>query len=236
LGVDIKRYHPQSDKWGAQQYLLGQVMNPVIYDVGANVGQTLQEYKAIFPDSRVFSFEPFPESFHMLEQVADNFENSRVFPLAMAEHEGERDFYINTHFHATNSLLPRPASGQRYYPEEAVLEDKITVKVDTIDHFSQQENIEQIDVLKMDIQGGELAALHGAKLVLETQSVKLVVTEVMFVPHYEGGALFDEIHDFLKKCGYSLYGMYEQTFAENGQLRFADAIFINQKMRDSLAR
>jgi len=232
--LELSRYCPQADKWLAQKRLLVDVPAPVILDVGANIGQTLEAYKALFPEGKVHSFEPFPDSFRKLQQLASRFNRVQTHQLAMADKAGTSTLHVNSVYHATNSLLPRPSSGYRYYPEVAQLEETITVNTDTLDLFAQRSSLGSIDVLKMDIQGGELAALRGAARLLEGQAVGAIVTEVMFVPHYEGGALFHEIHEFLRERDYSLFGIYDWHYAENGQIRFADAIFINRDVRRRL--
>lgn len=234
FGIELSRYRPQTDKWLAQKGLLSNIATPIILDIGANIGQTLEAYKELFPNSEVHSFEPFPDSFHALEQVASRHTRAYAHQLAMAAEPGERTFYINTVYHATNSLLPRPSSGHRYYPEGAALNETIIVKANTLDSFCGESGLSHIDVLKMDIQGGELAALRGGVRMLDEQAVGLIITEVMFVPHYEGGVLFHEIHDFLHEKGYSLFGIYDPHYADNGQMRYADAIFINRNLRSRL--
>jgi len=234
FGLELSRYCPQADKWLAQKALLQAQHAPIILDIGANVGQTLEAYKALFPESEIHSVEPFPDSFLALQQVASRYSGTHIYQLAMAEQPGEHALYVNQVYHATNSLLPRPASGHCYYPEGARLDDRITVKTNTLDLLAQQTGLGYIDILKMDIQGGELAALRGATGLLEKQSIGLIITEVMFVPHYEGGAMFNEIHDFMLQMDYSLFGIYDLHYAENGQIRYADAIFISRDLRSRL--
>lgn len=234
LDIELSRYRPQTDKWLAQKKLLYGTPTPVIFDVGANIGQTLEAYMDIFPDGEIHCFEPFPDSFCALQQAAARHPHAHVYPLAISDSIGDRTFYVNTTYHATNSLLPRPTSGMRYYPEGARLDEMINVRSDTLDAFVQRSRIARIDILKMDIQGGELSALRGASQLLDNQTIRLIMTEIMFVPHYEGGALFHEINDLLLGKGYSLFGIYDLHYAENGQLRFADAIYINGDMRYAL--
>ncbi|MBU1014578.1 MAG: FkbM family methyltransferase [Bacteroidetes bacterium] len=234
FGLDLSRYHPETNKWFVQKKLLENVVSPVILDVGANIGQTLKVYKSLFPDGEIHCFEPFPDSYNILKDFATQFNRSQTYQLAIAEKTEETVFHVNSDYHATNSLFYRPSKGYCYYPKEAQLNDTIPVKTDTLDSFAQRINLNQVNILKMDIQGAELLALRGATQLLENQAISLIVTEVMFVPHYEGGALFNQIHDFLSTKDYSLFGIYDAHFAENCQIRFADAIFISRDLRAQL--
>jgi Methyltransferase FkbM domain len=137
-------------------------------------------------------------------------------------------------YDATNSLLPRPSAGRRYYPKHAGPKETIEVEVITLDEFVAGTDMSAIDILKLDIQGGELMALRGAMRLLEAGNVSLIYTEVMFIPHYDGEPLFYEIWSFLEQFGYSLFDIYNTVTATNGQLRYGDALFVNRVVRSKV--
>ena len=74
-------------------------------------------------------------------------------------------------------------------------------------------------------------ALRGATEKLNQGLIALIYTEVTFVPYYEGGAMFYEICNFLSGYEYTLFDIYNTAHARNGQLRFADAIFVSPQIR-----
>jgi hypothetical protein len=56
LGFEVRRQTAPrwlTDPWLVQQRLLGPVRRPVIFDVGANMGQTLENYAAVFPQATI---------------------------------------------------------------------------------------------------------------------------------------------------------------------------------------
>ena len=44
------------------------IENPIILDIGANVGQTIIKYQKLFPKAEIHSFEPIPEVFENLKK------------------------------------------------------------------------------------------------------------------------------------------------------------------------
>ena len=111
--------------------------------------------------------------------------------------------------------------------------EKMKIEVDTItiDGFCTQENIRRIDILKLDVEGAEIRALKAAHNILSDRAVTLIYTEVMFIPHYEGGCLFHEVAGWLKRYEYALFNLYNLKRARNGQLRWGNAIFLSPQAR-----
>lgn len=204
-----------------------------ILDVGANKGQTARRYRSQFPTAEIYCFEPFPDSIAELEKQFFDDRKIHIVPKAVAQEKGTATFYVNE-FDATNSLLPRPTSDRRYYPKSAGPKNTIEVDVINLDEFLRTSNISMVDILKFDIQGGELNALHGAESLLRAGSTSLIYTEIMFTPHYENSPLFHDIWSFLSKFGYSLFDIYELQRAINGQIRFGDAIFVSESVRNNV--
>lgn len=90
--------------------------------------------------------------------------------------------------------------------------------------YCLKNNIKSIDILKMDIQGGELAALSGASGLLNSQEIKIVYAEVYFVQQYESEPLFHDVSKFLYGFGFTLQDLYTPIYG-NGNFAWCDAIF-----------
>ena len=236
-GYDVRRMPKPGwaqNPWQAQRRLLQHVEHPVVFDVGANIGQTLEKYAAVLPRARIHSFEPFPQSYERLAATAAAHPPAVAHELALSENSGEATFHVNPEFHTRNSLLTRPASGRRYYRKGSELPESVTVKVDTLDNVCAREDIERIHVLKLDVQGAELQVLRGGQTLLAKETVDLIFIEVMFVPHYENGPLFHDVNAELRDRGYSLYNIYDLITASNGQLRYANALFVSNSFRSNV--
>ena len=224
---------PGSDAYSDQRLLLGDVGAQTIIDVGANVGNTVEKYYFTYPDATIHAFEPDPTTFAQLRQRYSAHPRVQCWCNAVSNDQNRAAFFINED-PGTNSLLPRPGSGRRYYNQRGVLRQKIEVSSVTLDGFCESNGITAVDILKLDIQGGELLALEGAERLLNSQSVSVIYTEVQFIQLYERAPLFHDICHFLEAKGFSLYGLYDLVVAANGQLRFADAIFIPPAIRESV--
>jgi FkbM family methyltransferase len=236
MGLDVCRRTSSfpSNPFDAQKKLLEGmgITRPVIFDVGGHRGETIRQYRARFPDAVVYSFEPFPDSLASLNKNFGDDPLTKIIPVAVAEQPGPRILYIND-VDATNSLLPAVTSSRRYLPGKGT-KGSIQVDATSIDEFVESHRVETIHILKMDIQGGELMALKGAQRALKEIQMPLIYTEIMFVPHYENQPLLNDIWDFLAGYGYSMFDVYYLQWANNGQLRYANALFVNTEVRKFL--
>lgn len=210
-----------------------EISDPVIFDVGAHKGSVAKRYRELFPFSKIYCFEPFPDSFNVLEAETASDRNITVVKAAVAKIAGKSTFYVNN-LNDTSSLMSRPSSSRRYYPKDAGTIENISVDTITLDTFCEQNDLHKIDILKFDIQGGELNALKGSSKLLANIKVPLIYTEIMFIPHYESGVMMFELWDYLSKFGYSFFNMYGLSTASNGQLRQGDAIFISNEFRSEV--
>jgi len=217
------------DPFLVQKLLLRDTGRLTILDVGAYVGKVTMIYRDMFPRATIYCLEPFPDSFKELSRLADG-KFVRPYKIALCETEGRANLQIDSD-QSCNSLFPRPAAGAKYYPESSQNIGQVEIEVQTLDAFCDKEGITEIDILKLDVEGAELKVLNGASKRLRDKRIGLIYIEVMFVPHYEGGCLFHEVSGFLNHQGYTLFNLYDLKRAQNGQLRWGNAIFLNPEMR-----
>ena len=196
----------------------------IILDVGANAGQTSARYRSLFPDAHIHAFEPFPAVFNQLAARFRNDPLTTCHRKALAEETGPQTLFTNT-MNVTNALTPfRPDAGA-HLPPGVSSAQAIPIEAASLDDFAAAEGIERIDILKMDAQGSEPRILKGAARMLREQRIGLVYTEVMFVPVYEGQGKFYEVAALLGGAGYELFDFYSFTYADDGQVKWGDAIF-----------
>jgi len=197
-----------------------------IFDLGANYGSVTIEYKKIFPDASVYAFEPFPDIFKSLKETMSVMKGVYVFDKAVADKTGTRTFYVNENAD-TNSLFKSQETGMSS-DQMARNKSSIEVKTISLDEFCEEKNIQFIDILKMDIQGGELDALKGAAKLLREKKIGLIYAEAFFIPQYAQQPLIQDLMVYLDSVGYQLQDIYNPFYGK-GSLAWCDAIFLPRK-------
>jgi FkbM family methyltransferase len=191
------------------RYILGRDVRCVI-DGGAHFGETALTYADHFGSAEIYSFEPDAEAFSELSRNAKGHENIHPICAALGEVNETALFRVNQNSQ-TNSFLAPAEDSAKWVPASAVaLKEKRPVRVHTLDDFAK--TIPPIDLLKLDVQGYELAVLRGAKELLTAGQIPLVYLEVCYVPQYAGQATLPELYDFLFPLGYRLVGLYPVDF------------------------
>lgn len=99
--------------------------------------------------------------------------------------------------------------------------EKFMVKAIRLDDWIEENEIENIDLICIDLQGAELPALKSLGKYLSR--VKYVITEVEYKKIYEGEALFPEVNKFMESQGFTCF------FQMKGHL-FSDVLFIRNDL------
>lgn len=216
------------DAFKDQRSLLSEIKVKTIFDIGANIGDTVNRYTNLFPEATIYGFKPFPDSFEQLRKRFRGYDLVKAIQAAVSNRSGTGEFYAYRDS-AVNSLLPAVNEAVNWVDTPSAIGPLKTIDVPlvTMDEFCERESIDRIDVLKMDIQGGELMALEGAREKLAKAAISLIYTEMLFVPIYSGQASFDKVCSYLSDYDYRLFDMYDFAYARNGQLKWCDAIFVS---------
>ena len=104
------------------------------------------------------------------------------------------------------------------------IETELKVEGITIDQYCLKNNIEQIDILKIDVQGNELKVLEGAKRMLTNNRIKLIFLEISIASNYEGQSEIDQVIRLLKIHKYRIFNFFKMKHQE-GRLIECDALF-----------
>jgi FkbM family methyltransferase len=194
--------------------------NPILFDVGANTGQTIDNLIFQFPSSQIHAFEPTKSVFNELKNKWQNRANVYLNNIAIGSQSGRKPFFENS-LSVMNSFLPLGSDG--WGDVISIPEIDLT----TIDGYCAERGITTIDLLKSDTQGFELEVLKGAKSMLV--NTRLVYMEMNFAKVYENMATFDELYRTMTLQGFELVAMYDFNF-KNDRLGWVDALFCNDRL------
>lgn len=187
--------------------ILGQ-SKPVLFDVGANMGQTIDMFQRVFRDPEIHAFEPSRATFEALKTR----QYSRRVTLnnfALGDRSYQKDF-SNNDMSVLSSFLPLDDSAENRFRDTKIRAVE-TVDIKTVDWYMAEHNIARVDLLKVDTQGFDLQVLKGASQSLEAGLIGAVFVELNFVKMYLGQASAREIDEFLTDHGLALVDYYEKV-------------------------
>ena len=198
---------------------------PVIFDVGAYVGDTIKKFNSSFPESDIHAFEPFDESFSLLKNRFQKTDKIFLNNIAIGDHSlANMKMYITQNKGSSSLLEPTKDANEFWEGTPLSTQKEVKVETITIDKYCQQYNIESIDILKIDVQGNELRVLQGAKRMLKEKRVNLIFTEISIAPNYKEQSEIDEVIKLLRENKYRIFNFFKMKHKE-GQLIECDVLF-----------
>jgi FkbM family methyltransferase len=201
---------------------LPQIEYRAVIDAGANRGAFTSAFLELHRPARLVLVEPIPELAETLRQTFRGRSGISVVAAALAERNGDADFEINFS-KASSSLLRIDPRNTEWFGRNLEIERTIRVPIVTLVQLMADQQLETIDLLKLDLQGGERLALMGGAPVLDR--VHVIYTEVFFERLYANAWLFWEMNDFLRARGFKLCGLSNIVHAVDGNLLQANATF-----------
>ena len=154
---------------------LRQVGTPTVYDLGANVGFISTHLAQMLAKQapKIYAFEPVPATFSKLEISVNRLgvrDAVRPVPFALSDTPGT----LRIAFSRGNSLVSHVVTDQAAC--EIPGEQIVCASATTLDEFSAKIGA-QPTLLKMDIEGSEVAALRGARELLSREDRPSILFE-----------------------------------------------------------
>jgi len=202
-------------KNSGEEYALKYIKNnlrrtkePVIFDVGANIGNYSLLLNNNFENkAKIYSFEPSKKTFERLSLNTRKEKNINLYNLGFGDKNEKITLYSNSDESGLASIYKRKLG---HFKIEMGQSEEVEIK--TIDEFCKNANIKHIDFLKLDVEGNEKKVLDGVKKMIESNSVDFIQFEF-------GGCNIDSKTYFqnfyyLLKDNYKIYritkdGLYE---------------------------
>ena len=161
-------------------------------DVGCHKGEILDLFLLAAPQGMHYGFEPIPDMFQALQAKYGAHPHCRIFDIALSDKKGEASF---------NYVVSNPSySGlqKRKYDRPNETDTLITVRTERLDDVLPPDF--QVDMLKIDVEGGELLVLEGARATLR-RCKPVVIFEHGLGASEIYGSTPDKVFDLLQDCG-----------------------------------
>jgi FkbM family methyltransferase len=213
------------DPYQVMKRLLSRHSVTGILDAGASNGRISLRLLRLFPQATAYAFEPNPFYQETLTHKAKADPRLRPQFLALSDREGSVPLHI-AESPGISSFFTPSQSLKRLYPEDSTIREAVQVEAVTVDNWASQAGVKSIELMKFDIQGAELLALHGAKKMIETATLAIYI-ELLFNTLYEGNALHSQIDLFLREAGFMLFDFYKPRYDRQGKLLWANALFLH---------
>src|SRR5262249_16852532 len=206
--------------------LLPRLRVDIIFDVGANVGQSTMAYLRQFPSAKIYCFEPVAETFCSLQENVGSHETVCTFRLAFGASQGKGTMVLDG---SSDRFYLLPATN-RELVRDVRLEQ---VEIQTLDAFCLRHGVDRINYLKIDTEGADLQVLKGAKRMLAQHSIDIVQVEAGMNRGNKSHVPFVAFVDFFDPNDYFLFGIYEQMHEwprKEPPLRRTNPVFVSKSV------
>ena len=171
-----------------------------LFEVGALQIESSKEpfYELLdyFPSSKIIGFEVEKDICDKMNSMAQK--GVKYYAYTLGKANEKRKFYVTQHPMCCSLYKPNETLISLYHNfQVAYLKYETEVETISLDYFVDQQKIEEIDFIKIDVQGAELDIFKGGSKALN--SVLQIISEVEFIEHYEDQPLFGDVCNFLNK-------------------------------------
>jgi len=175
----------------------------ILFDVGANVGQTWHWFRHHQPKAGIYCFEPVQSAFEQLQKRVGGDSHCVTVNKALGDEPGEKRIRLfEAEMTVLNSLREDVMNNNPGAREELIA-------IDTLDNYCANNQIAKIDLLKIDTEGFELNVLKGAKEMMKQGNISFIYCETGFQKQNTRNTYFAELTEFLAGQDYYFYGLYQ---------------------------
>ena len=214
-----------------------------LFDVGAHNGESIERFKKIFPNSVIYSFEPIKK---LSEELKKKYQcsNIKIFNYALDSTESIKNFniYKKTKSSSLNKIVNKNwlKEKKEYFKKNQEInilnmpqdKDYEVQEVETIklDKFLLKNNeIDEIDLLKIDVQGSEEEVLKGCESALKNQKIKVIEAEVYIGKLYHSDQIL-KMNQILDKYDYKILAIDKASNLLAGRYYYFNTLFVNNEI------
>ncbi|HEU5373742.1 MAG TPA: FkbM family methyltransferase [Gaiellaceae bacterium] len=176
----------------------------VVYDIGGHHGlMAVASARAVGEGGKVITFEPNPHARRHLQRHVDlnRLTNVHVESVAISDHSTESEFFVQTGSVTWNSTLVGA------FARTPAFTEVVRVPVTSVDRYVAGSDCVP-DVIKIDVEGSELAILRGSMSVLRDHR-PVVIMELNPVSARAAGHTVDDYVDLLHSLSYEIWPIPE---------------------------
>jgi FkbM family methyltransferase len=192
-----------------------------VVDVGANIGQFTALSLELFPDARIVAFEPLSGPADRFEHFFERFGRVRLVRSAVGPRAERASMFVSRRVDSS-SLLPISELQSTIFPGTE-LAGTASVEVAPLSQLLGPGPIARPALLKIDVQGAELAVLQGSADLLGR--FDHVYVECSHLRLYEGQPVEGEIVAFLEAHGFELTSRHNPVHHPQHGLVQEDCLF-----------
>ncbi len=195
-------------------------INPVIIDIGANIGDSIFYFKWLYPEAEIFAFEPHPEAFAMLKRNIKKNSFSKIHPYNVGLSDKKQIVEL---FVGESSILGSSTILSDVKRMDGMKEVR-KIRLEKVSTLKEITKLKRIDLIKIDIEGAESSLFNDLQKLFPV--TKKVIIEFHLVPEIRNNS-FDNIVNLLRKHGLepNIAGFYRSEKNEAtpfGSLLIAD--------------
>jgi FkbM family methyltransferase len=210
---------PIIDYAQSRRKLLGIAELPIrtVFDVGANVGRKARQYRKLFPEAKIYCFEPVPATYERLHQWSCR-QNGAVsaFNIALGSKVGETSIHWNQDHWGGSTVLVSSRNAQEDYLE-------LPVRMETLDTVARSLEVRDQIFVKIDVEGFDMEVIKGGANLLARATA--VIVEIALPEAPSDGPAFPQFVSVMTELGYLYRGNLTHGFVD-GTARHVDAVFI----------
>lgn len=242
FGVEIKKLDKElkNNITFDEIYQLNFKKNPIIFDIGANRGQSIKRFNKIFNKPIIHAFEPNYDEYMKLYELYGDKKNIYLNNFAIGEKNYFKNFNISLKsdtssfykFKNQSKWILKRAKDLKVHPKKFV-KRSVKTRIITLDKYCRLNNIGNIDILKIDTQGYEANVLEGAKEILKKNLISALEIEIILDNVYEVYNSFSDIEKNLIKNNYRLVALDKGGDGNSnlfeGLVFFCDLVYFSKK-------
>lgn len=194
-----------------------------VIDAGANKGQFALVSRKLWPNCKVYSFEPLEKPSKVFSAVFSDDDNVHLFRNALGSDNKEATMHISASMDSS-SILSITDRQQDVFPGTHEV-GSVKVKVAPLHHTITSEDVIRPSLMKIDVQGYEMEVLVGSQKLFSC--LDYIYVELSFVELYAGQPLVSEVLEYLSKNNFGLVGVYNLNYDIYGNPVQGDWLFMN---------